>query len=136
VADGFKKRSFDGGAMSLEKHNDFIQGLLRKKNTAEAFSWLDEATDESSRTLGELDSNEKSIDLVAEAYRAGAVKVMAVDIDTYPDGHQNTGKLIVELPEDKSRRKAVFDWCGKQAQATGYDSEEDGGQSHLFVMLD
>jgi len=122
--------------MSADEPHELIRELLNKPNTAEAFSWLDEATDESDRTLGELESNERSIDLISEAYKCGAVKVYAVEIDTYPDGHQNTGKLVVELPADSSARAGVFEWCGKQAIASGYDPEVDVGQSHLFVMLD
>jgi hypothetical protein len=30
----------------------------------------------------------------------------------------------------------VFEWHGKQAEAMGFDAEQDVGQSHLFSMLD
>ncbi|MDQ3816442.1 MAG: hypothetical protein M3362_01975 [Acidobacteriota bacterium] len=120
---------------SLEKHNQFIRKLLDKPNKAEALSWLEESTDESFRTVGELDSNERSYDLIDEVYKAGAVEVWAVEIDTYPDGHQNTGKLVVLLPSEPKARRRVFGWCGSRAKALGFDPDEDVGQDHLFVML-
>jgi hypothetical protein len=120
----------------LKQYNKFIQDLLDKPNKAEALSWLEESTEESFRTVGELGSNEKSFDLIHAAYKAGALEVVAVEIDTYPNGHQNTGKLIVFLPDELEARKRVFEWCGDRAEAVGYDPEVDIGQQHLFVMLD
>lgn len=122
--------------MNLKRQEEFIKELLDNPNKAEAFSWLDESTDESYRTVGVLETNEQSIDLIDEAYKAGAVEVIAVEIETYPDGGQNTGRLVITLPEDVEARKRVFQWCEVQAQKLGFTAGEDVGQKHLFVMLD
>ena len=122
--------------INLELHNEFIQQFLDKSNKAEAFSWLDEATDESFRSVGDIGYNEKSLDLIKEIYDAGAVEVIAVEIDSYQDGRQNTGELIVVLPDNVDARKRVFAWCRRQAESLGFDGDEDIGQKHLFVMLD
>ena len=122
--------------MNLGEHERFIQRLLENPNKAEAYSWLDECSDESFRNVGELESNEKSLDLIQEIYRAGAVEVIAVEIDKYPDGGENTGKLVIVMPEEPEKRKKVLEWCSKISEEQGFAAHEDYGQSHEFVMLD
>lgn len=102
----------------------------------EAYSWFNEGTADSFRSVGELGSNEESLDLIREIYDAGAVEVIAVEIDKYPDGGENTGKLLITLPEEPDQRKRVLEWCSKVSEAQGYAPHEDFGQKHAFVMLD
>jgi hypothetical protein len=122
--------------MNLEEHDEFIRKLLDNPDKAEAYSWLDECSDDSFRNVGELESNEKSLDLIREIYDAGAVEVIAVEIDKYPDGGENTGKLVIALPEEPEERKRVLEWCSKVSEAQGFAPHEDFGQTHEFVMLD
>jgi hypothetical protein len=86
-------------------------------------------------TLTDVPAIPESIALVQEIYDAGAVEVLAVEIDDYPDDGQNTGKLVIRLPNGE-QRKGVFAWAGSAAEAQGFDPEQDMGQSYLFVMLD
>lgn len=74
-----------------------------------AYSWLDEGNDDSFRNVDEPESNEKSLDLIREIYDAGAVEVIAVDIDKDADGEENTGKLLIVLPEQPAQRKSVLE---------------------------
>ena len=122
--------------MSLEEHEKFIEKLLGKPNKAEALSWLSEASHESFRSVGELESNEVSLNLIQEIYKAGAVEVIAVEIDKYPDGGENTGKLVIEMPQQAEARKRVLEWCNKVGEDQGFDPSEDYGQRFEFVMLD
>ena len=118
---------------------NFIRERLEDPNSkkAEALAWL---KDNGGRnTVGELPTNGESLALIQEAYQAGAKEVLAIEIDAYEedDGvYENTGKLIVKLPEDAAARRGVFEWCGRQAEAQGFDAEEDEGQTHVFVALD
>jgi hypothetical protein len=114
----------------------FLEELLGKPNRAEATVWLRESRGPSDRTLGELGTTKESLDLVNEAFEAGAVQVIAVDIATYPDGSQNTGKLIVELADDPNSRERILAWCNQQGERLGLDPESDFGQRHTLVMLD
>lgn len=114
----------------------FLDELLRKPDHADAIPWLKESTAASDRTLGEIGTSEESLDLVAEAFDAGAVEVIAVEIVTYPDGSQNTGKLVVELPEDPISRERVLTWCNELGKRLGLDPESDFGQRNTLVMLD
>jgi len=118
---------------------DFICERLDDQDSkkAEALAWL--KGNGGRNTLGELPTNEESIALIEEAYHAGAEEVLAIEIDEYDedDGvHENTGKLIVRLPMESAARRRVLGWCGKQAEAQGYDAEDDEGQTHVFVALD
>jgi hypothetical protein len=90
-------------------------------------------------TLGELDSTKESLALVEQAYAAGAIQVTAVEIDNYPDfmgGCQNTGRLVITLPDAPSERVEVLSWAGEIAEEQGFDAETDTGQRHVLVMLD
>ncbi len=75
------------------------------------------------------------IQLVKEIYAAGAVQVLAVEIDSYDEG-ENTGKLVIELPTKAQDREMVLGIAGKIAESQGFDSEPYNGQRFVFVMLD
>ena len=119
----------------LEHHEQFILELLYDSTAqkAEALNWLQNSG--GGNTLGELDSTEESVALVAAIYAAGAEEVIAIEIDDY-DGAQNTGKLLIKLPQDEAARRSVFAWHDWQAESMGFDAEPDMGQSYLFSMLD
>lgn len=119
----------------------FCEQLISAPNAKEAREWLQtgRARGFALVTLGELNSTEESLALVEEAYAAGAVTVTAVEISDYPDilgGCQNTGHLVVTLPDDPSERAEVLAWIGKIAEEQGFDAETDVGQRYVFVMLD
>ena len=114
----------------------FVERFLDSPNTKEALSWLRAASESDFRSVGEHETTEESIALIEEVYDAGAAEVLAVEIDEYPDEGQNTGKLVIKLPDDTNARQRVFAWVGEIAQSQGFDAEQDSGQSYLFVMLD
>jgi len=111
--------------------------LISALNAKEAREWLQSGR-KRGFTLGELDSTEESLALVEKAYAAGAVRVTAVEIDVYADmgGCQNTGKLVVTLPDAPSERAEVLAWAGEIAEEQGFDAATDDGQRYVFVMLD
>ncbi len=112
-----------------------IEELLNTSGSREALAWLREGGPEE-RTLGELPSREASLEIVQEIYSLGAARVTAVGITTYDTGEENTGKLIVSLPNSAPARAKVFAWCAQEAKHLGFEPERDIGQEHVFVMLD
>jgi hypothetical protein len=120
--------------MSESDDHKLIRKLLKSPSQSEALSWLQNAGDEV-RTLGELSSNEESVSLVENLYSLGAVKVLAVEIDHYPEG-QNSGKLIVELPSDPQKRAQLFRSVGEHVERRGFERDKDTDQCHLFLWLD
>jgi hypothetical protein len=119
-----------------ERHERFIAKLLKDRNKAEALAWLSGGAAGSFRNLGELETNEESVALVREVYALGAVQVLAMEIDSYDGADGNSGKLVIELPEDEAARGRVFAWCARQGEKLGFEGDEDFGQRYLFVMLD
>ena len=115
--------------------DEFCERFLQDPESQEVLGWLKGGSDEDFRSLGELATTEESIALAMEVYDAGALEVFAVEIDKYPEG-QNTGKLIVKLPQGAEPRSRVLAWCGKIAEEQGFEPEPDTDQLYVFVMLD
>jgi hypothetical protein len=119
------------GGYSTENPDPFCKQLLSSGKPQELREWLKGK----SNTLGELASHKECLQLANEIYTAGALHVFAVEIDKYPEG-ENTGKLVIELPNDASGRRKVLEWAGKIAREHGFDAYTDVGQQYVFVMLD
>lgn len=111
-----------------------IQSLLAS-NKAEALTWLRAATPQSFRNIGEMDTTEESIRFIQHLYDLGATTVLAVEIDEYPDG-QNTGNLLVELPNDSDARARLFSFERDHAESHGFDATPDTDQPYLYLKLD
>lgn len=119
----------------LEK-DDFCLRLLKGTAVREALSWLMEHDDSSFRSVGETTNQDESIKFVKRLYQQGAAAVHAVEIDGEGDEPQNTGKLIIELPQNEKKREGLFKACGTIAKRMGFDPEPDVGQQYIFLMLD
>ncbi len=115
--------------------DEFAQQFLDAPETTEALTWLNAGSDDDLRSLGEFGSLAESVALVQRFYDAGASEVLAVEIDI-DDDYQNTGKLVIKLPEDFAKRSAVLAMAGEIAVSQGFDPEPDSGQSYVFLMLD
>jgi hypothetical protein len=115
--------------------DEFVQQFIGTPETKEALDWLSGATRKKPRMLGDDETTADSIQLVEELYAAGAVEVLAVEIVRYEEG-ENSGKLVIELPQKAQDREMVFDIAGKIAESQGFDRDTDVGQKYVFVMLD
>lgn len=130
-----KKKAPDPLAGPTTPSDEFELQLLAGPAVREAMEWLEE-TREPSRSLGEATGQDESIRFVKELYALGAVTVHAVEIDGAPSEDQNTGKLVIELPQDQEKRDKLLDFCGELAIEQGFDPDPDIGQRYLFLMLD
>lgn len=116
--------------------DNLIQKLLAQPNHAEARTWFNKHTDEYFINLGELETNQASLELVENFYSSGATEVIAVEIDQYPEEGENTGRLVIVLPDDKGKREKVLALCSDISEGQGFDRHTDIGQTHEFLMLD
>jgi len=123
----YQKRERPASEWDLQKHDEFIKKFLRKPNRGEARQWL---KGDEGRFIGEL-THEDSVEFVEDGYKAGATKIIAVEIE-----EETTNCLIVYLPPAGPKREQVFKWNSEFAQRSGWDSYDDWGQNELFVFFD
>jgi hypothetical protein len=123
----YRKRKTAVSEAERKKHEEFIAKFRIQPNQSEAREWL--AGDEN-RNLGEM-APEESREVIEAGYKAGAVKIIAVEIQG-----ESTNCLIVELPEKGIKRKRVFEWDNELAQQSGFDPDDDWGQNELFMFFD
>lgn len=112
-----------------------IDELMESPQSKEVLVWLQGGAP-GTRTLGEQSTTEASVSFAQELYSLGAVRITAVEIDTYDSGEENTGKLVVTLPSDLVARAKLFAWNTEHAREMGFSPDEDVGQKHLLLMLD
>ena len=116
--------------------DEFVQQYLDAPETKEALSWLKAGCEEENfRSVGELCSIEESIALIQRFYDCGAAEVLAVEIDI-DEGEQNTGKLVIKLPDDANKRASVVSFISEINVTQGFEPVHDDGQTYSFVMLD
>jgi len=112
-----------------------IDHIFKSKDVHEVLTWLTESN-VPGRSLGEAKSQNASIALVQSLYQLGAKKIWVFDIDGEPTEEQNSGRLIVELPEDHNKRHDVLAKCAEIGAEQGFDAEPDTGQRYTILMLD
>ncbi len=115
--------------------DEFSRQFIGSPDTEEALNWLQVGTPKHVRTLGEFETTAESIPLVQEPYAAGAVQVLAVEIDLYDEG-ENTGTLLVGVSVAARSREMVLAVASRIAEFQGFDAEPDNGRQYVFVMLD
>lgn len=116
--------------------DSFAQQFLDAPDTREALGWLNEDTTGMQRFLGEGLPAQQARDFVQGLYDAGAKQVWVVKIDSYDDGMENSGKMLIELPDDTEQRSEILLKADEINLSQGFDPIEDEGQRYVFLMLD
>jgi hypothetical protein len=110
--------------------DSFSESMLATGKRADATTWIESV----GHTLGEY-SHTKSRNIVNKLMRVGATGVHACGIDSYDRDQENTGHLVIELPDDPKLRKAVLDEVDRLASLQGLEGELDSGQRYAYVKL-
>jgi hypothetical protein len=119
-------------------HRVFVDSLLEKRNNREARKWLTKKTgDKTSRSLGRFKGENDSAKFVAALYQTGAVEVIAPDIYRSKARDQFSDCLLVQLPKNAAKRKAVRKVCAqlRTRKLGAVQPDEDIGESHLYLSL-
>ena len=111
--------------------DSFCESMLSTGKRADAESWIESKY----HTLGEY-SHTKSRNLIKKLKRVGATRMHVCEIDCYDDEQENTGHLVVELPDDSESRRAVFREVDRLASLQGFHGDFDNGQRYAYVKLD
>lgn len=120
------------GANNRRRGHERLIARLLSTRTANALEWLNTDKQISTKTLGEL-STAKSIALATALHNAGAVDVLAVDIDEDPKGNEHADKLVIALPTSQQEREAIRKVCARRKLVV---SPENGtGHSYLAIFL-
>ena len=127
IAETYQKQETPMSEWDRHKHDEFIKKFLLKPNRGEARQWLKGGE---GRFIGEL-THEDSVEFVEDGYKAGATKIIAVEIE-----EETTNCLIAYLPPAGSKREQVFRWNSEFALKSGFDPYDDWGQNELFVFFD
>jgi hypothetical protein len=112
--------------------------LLQKPNGFEARAWLTKTTSKGSkRSLGRFKSERQAAQFVEELYDAGAVEVIAPDTYGNKSGDQFADCLVVRLPKNARRRKAIraVGALLKKRKLGAVEPYKDAGERHLFLSL-
>lgn len=113
-----------------EAGDEFCRELMGRGRCADAIEWIAEK----GHTLGER-TPAASRQLVRRLVETGCPKVVACDIEV-EDGEENTGHLVVELPQGAAERAKVLKAIARMAARQGYRGDPDDGQRYAYVKLD
>ena len=92
----------------------FLESLLEKSKRIEAREWLHRNGGETvAHSLGRFKQKREAAEFVEQLYYAGAAKVIAPDIYGNKPGDQFADCLLVRLPKDPAKRKAVRRVCAQ-----------------------
>jgi len=108
----------------------FCLDLMGRGKGADAVDWVREKN----HWLGEM-SPAESRRLVKKFATLGCPNVFACEIFVEDDGDENTGHLVVELPQTPAERAKVLKAIARRAAAQGYCGDPDDGQRYAYVKL-
>ena len=118
-------------------HRVFTKWLLGK-SSGDATEWLHRNGEaRAARSLGRFKREDDAAKFVQALYQAGAAKVIVPDIYGNKNGDQFADGLLVRLPKDATRRKAVRAVCAQlQKRKLGaFEPAKDIGESHLYLSM-
>ena len=117
------------------------EDVAPQPNAPEARAWLRNNRNESALASNRFGPSSEARAFVDSLYQNGAVKVTVDNIMDEPDRIEEEGgpyadTLIVQLPEEKNRRDALFEIHRVESQREGFDFTPDQGQQHLLFWWD
>jgi len=116
----------------------FVSSLLEKPNRCEARRWLSKKMgDTTARSLGGFKRERDAAKHVEALYNAGATKVIAPDVYANKTADQFADCLLVRLPKDATKRKAIRRVCAqlRRRDLGAVQPDEDIGETYLYLYL-
>ena len=116
----------------------FIESLLEKPRRCEARSWLHRnGGPKVGHALGRFKRESDAEKFIEQLYHAGAAKVIAPDIYNSKKGDLFADSLLVRLPKNSAKRKAVRRVCMqlRRRKLGSVRPETDIGEPYLYLYL-
>ena len=126
------------GATQKHIYRVFVASLLEKQNHSEARVWLNRnGGDKTTHSLGRFKREADAAQLVEQLYHAGAAKVIAPDIYDNKAGDQFADCLLVRLPKNTEKRKAVRRVCTqlRRRDLGAMQPDKDIDEIYLYLYL-
>ncbi len=136
--DGDEPVQPDTPRLALKEHQLFVQSLLDRPNKAELRKWLGESKIHGrKRSLGSFSNEATAMETAHALYWNGAVSIIAADLYSNAEGDEFCECLLVELPPNSSRRKALREACVHvSAKAkVSIQPDVDLGETHLLLCI-
>jgi len=102
-----------------------VSQMIQTQGATEILSWLNAGVPQ--RMVMGM-SREKAAGLSKKLYDMGAKQVLAF-------GAGMTGSLAIELPEDPTKRKTLFEWQKRWHEEMLVKPAEDVGQKYLLIKM-
>jgi hypothetical protein len=119
-----------------------VRSMLYTENE-EALAWLQAGGPDKLRTItggegsdSKLYEKKHAVAFVEGLYELGAVRVTAVNIDRLCQEHEDTDRLLVELPTDTEARAKIYAFQNEFAAGRGWDPSPDDGGLYLIFWWD
>ncbi len=113
------------------ENDEFCRERISAGTCLDAQIWLRSGN----HTLGEMNQAE-SRRLLSRLARYGAVRILACQIDDYGEQGQNTGHLVIELPNEDTPRMKLLKAIARIAELRGFSGDADDGQDYAYFKLD
>jgi hypothetical protein len=116
----------------------FVASLLERAKPVEALEWFQKNRgDTTARSLGSFKREQNAKQLVEALYDAGAANVILPGVYHNKAGDQFADCLLVRLPRNDSRRKAIRKICSKlKRRGLGaMQPDADIGESYLYYYF-
>ncbi len=126
------------GATQKHVYRVFVASLLEKQHHSEAKAWLTKNGGEATaHSLGRFKRERDAARFVQQLYHAGAAKVIAPDIYGNQAGDQFADCLLVRLPKNPAKRKAVRRVCAqlRTRDIGAMQPDKDIGETYLYLYL-
>jgi hypothetical protein len=125
---------------STQKHiyQVFIKSLLEKPRRSEAKAWFQRNGGQTvAHSLGRFKRERDATRFIERLYNAGAAKVVAPDIYSNKAGDQFADCLLVRLPKDRAKRRAVRRICEQlhRRDLGAMKPNADIEETHLYLYL-
>ena len=108
-----------------------------------ALEWLRENKNESALASNRFGETRHAVKFVEQLYASGARLVIVPDESINTDGDTIRGEggpyadaLVVNLPEDEDRRKAVIAICQRELKREGFKLEDGMSSEQIYLWWD
>jgi hypothetical protein len=119
------------------------EGATAPVTGPEALGWLRENRNESALASNRFGETDRAVRFVEELYASGARLVIVPDeaINSDDDtmrfeGGPYADALLVNLPEDEVKRKAVIAICQRELKREGFKLEEGMSNDQIYLWWD